>query len=66
MLSLSKDLNARLRPVLQKTLRPGARIFSCYYGIGDWKPEKTVKVMVVEEKRTFPVLLWRIGKADKK
>jgi uncharacterized protein (TIGR03000 family) len=66
MLSLSVDLNRRLRPVLEKTLKPGARIVSCYYGIGDWKPEKTVKVEVAKEKQSFPVHMWRIGKAEKK
>jgi protein-L-isoaspartate O-methyltransferase len=31
--------NAKLRPVLTKTLRPGARIVAHNYPIGDWEPE---------------------------
>jgi uncharacterized protein (TIGR03000 family) len=64
MLYLSKDLNLRLRPVLQKTLKPGARIVSHYHPMGDWKPEKEIKMKAGED--IHSVFLWRIGKADKK
>jgi hypothetical protein len=37
-------VNLRLKPVLQKGLKPGARIVSHDFDMGDWKPEKTVKV----------------------
>ena len=32
--------NVKLRPVLEKTLRPGARIVAHNYPIGDWEPDK--------------------------
>ena len=31
----------RLRPILQKTLKPGSRIVSHRFTMGDWKPAKT-------------------------
>jgi len=32
--------NLKLRPILTRQLRPGARIVSHAFGMGDWKPEK--------------------------
>jgi SAM-dependent methyltransferase len=40
-LYLLSSSNAKLRPILTKQLRPGARIVSHAFGMGDWKPEKT-------------------------
>lgn len=40
-LYLLSSSNAKLRPILTKQLRPGARIISHAFGMGDWKPEKT-------------------------
>jgi cyclopropane fatty-acyl-phospholipid synthase-like methyltransferase len=37
-LYLFPELNARLRPKLLAELRPGARVVSHQFGIGDWKP----------------------------
>jgi hypothetical protein len=33
--------NMKLRPILTKQLRPGARIVSHAFTMGDWAPEKT-------------------------
>src|SRR5260370_33711200 len=44
MLYMGDDINLRLRPILQKTLKPGARIVSHRFTMGDWKPEKTEKI----------------------
>lgn len=41
---MSDDLNLRLRPILQKTLKPGARVVSHRFTMGDWKPLKTITV----------------------
>ncbi|MBM4072058.1 MAG: class I SAM-dependent methyltransferase [Planctomycetes bacterium] len=38
-LYLSDELNMRLRPVLRRTLKPGARIVSHRFRMGDWKPD---------------------------
>ncbi|MEJ7714019.1 MAG: class I SAM-dependent methyltransferase [Pyrinomonadaceae bacterium] len=43
-LYLSDSLNLRLRPKLLRDLRPGTRIISHDFRMGDWKPEQTVKV----------------------
>ena len=32
--------NLKLRPILTRQLRPGARIVSHAFGMGDWKPDK--------------------------
>jgi SAM-dependent methyltransferase len=39
-LYLLPDVNLRLRPKLLKDLRPGARVVSNSFGMGDWKPER--------------------------
>lgn len=43
-LYLSDELNERLLPKLLRELRPGARIISHDFMMGDWKPEISVKV----------------------
>lgn len=58
-LFLSPELNARLRPKLTSQLRPGTRIVSHRYGIGDWVPEQT-RTVTVSETRNYYVFLWRV------
>ncbi|HEV2763660.1 MAG TPA: class I SAM-dependent methyltransferase [Pyrinomonadaceae bacterium] len=43
-LYLLPDVNLRLRPKLLKELKPGTRIVSHAFDMGDWKPEKVVTV----------------------
>ena len=57
-LSLSPELNARLRPKLTSQLKPGARIVSHRYGIGDWVPERT-ETLSVRGTRNH-IFLWRV------
>jgi SAM-dependent methyltransferase len=40
-LYLLSSSNAKLRPILTRQLRPGARIVSHAFSMGDWTPEKT-------------------------
>lgn len=40
-LYLLSSSNAKLRPILTRQLRPGARIVSHAFTMGDWTPEKT-------------------------
>jgi SAM-dependent methyltransferase len=54
-LYLLPDVNLRLRPKLQKELRPGARIVSHAFDMGDWKPKQTVEI---ERKYVY---LWTIA-----
>jgi SAM-dependent methyltransferase len=57
-LFLSPDLNARLRPKLTSQLKPGTRIVSHRYGIGDWVPELT-ETLSVRGTRNH-IFLWRV------
>ena len=43
-LYLLTSVNAKLRPKLLDELRPGVRVVSHAFDMGDWKPDKTVRV----------------------
>ena len=43
-LYLLPDLNVKLRPRLWAELKPGTRIVSHQFPMGDWKPEKTIEM----------------------
>jgi ribosomal protein L11 methylase PrmA len=43
-LYLLPTLNVKLRPKLWKDLKPGTRIVSHDFDMGDWAPEKTVEL----------------------
>jgi SAM-dependent methyltransferase len=43
-LFLLSDVNLKLRPKLLKDLKPGTRVVSNTFEMGDWKPEKRVTV----------------------
>ena len=53
-LYLSQALNQKLRPKLLAELKPGARIVSHHFDMGDWEPERTVKV------GDGTIYLWRV------
>ncbi len=53
-LYLLTSLNIKLRPKLWRDLKPGTRIVSHAFDMGDWKPEKTENV----DGRT--IYLWRV------
>ena len=57
-LYLSEKLNVLLRPKLLRELRPGTRIVSHDFRMGDWPPEKTVRVPWGKLYRT--VYLWTV------
>ncbi len=44
LLYIGDDLGERLSPVLQKSLKPGARVVSHRFMLGDWVPTRTVQV----------------------
>lgn len=44
LIYIGDDLGARMAPVLQKLLKPGTRIVSHRFKLGDWKPDRTVTV----------------------
>ena len=43
-LYLLPDINLKLRPKLLSELKPGTRVVSHNYHMGDWKPEQTVQL----------------------
>ena len=53
-LFLFRELNLELRPRLQSQLRPGARVVSHRFDMGDWAPDAQVSV------NGNPLYLWRI------
>ena len=59
-LYMSDDLNLRLRPILQKTLKSGARVVSHRFTMGDWKPSKTITVTDRDGEK-YRLHLWKIG-----
>lgn len=56
-LFLWPQVNLKLRPQLMK-LRPGTRIVSHVHDLGDWKPERTVRVRAEGENRERTLYLW--------
>ena len=63
MLYMGEDINLRLRPILQKTLKPGSRIVSHRFTMGDWKPDKTETVNSTAGYECL-VHLWTIKKKE--
>ena len=58
MLFLSPEFNLRLRPKLQRELKPGARVVSHWHSMGDWQPQQTVRV--TSEGRERSIYLWTL------
>lgn len=57
-LYLLPELNLRLKPRLLADLPPGARIVSYQFDMGDWTPERTIKLPEGE------LFLWRVPAKD--
>ena len=58
-LYLGRELNQRLRPIFLRDLRPGTRVVSQAFDMGDWLPDSVVTVRSREVAAT-PVHLWVI------
>lgn len=56
-LYLGPDVNRRLRPKLLRELRPGTRIVSHDFSLGEWTPER---MFTVPEVPGHVVYLWRV------
>jgi precorrin-6B methylase 2 len=68
-LFLLPNINLKLRPKLLKDLKPGTRIVSNTFDMGDWKPEKEMPVEGAEEEDSYlsqKLYLWIVParKAD--
>jgi len=49
LLYMGEQFNLALRPLFEKQCKPGTRIVSHRFLIGDWKPDKTIPVSSVSE-----------------
>jgi SAM-dependent methyltransferase len=59
-LYLLSGANLKLRPTLQKQLKPGSRVVSHQFGMGDWVPTRTETI--TDQRGTSRLLyLWVIG-----
>lgn len=56
ILYLLPHLNLKLRPKLLQQLKPGSRILSIDFDMGDWQPDQVVKLDYIEEEST--IYLW--------
>jgi ubiquinone/menaquinone biosynthesis C-methylase UbiE len=54
------DSNERLRPALERQLRPGSRVVSYQFPVRGWKPHETVHVKL--GKADYPIFVYQIGK----
>ena len=55
-LYLTREVNLRLRPKLERELAPGTSVVSFNFDMGDWEPASMLRVDV--SGRTTPVYLW--------
>lgn len=59
MLYMGNELNEALRPILQKQLKPGSRIVSHRFLMGDWKPEKSETITGADGSK-YDIHVWTI------
>jgi uncharacterized protein (TIGR03000 family) len=66
LLYMGDDINMRLKPILKSKLKPGSRVVSHRFIMGDdWPPYRTEKV-TGKDGRDYNLHLWIIGKDGKK
>jgi uncharacterized protein (TIGR03000 family) len=65
MLYMGDDIGERISPILQKTLKPGSRIVSHRFLLGDWKPDRTINVQDADE-IDYELHLWVVKEPEKK
>ena len=64
LLYMGDDINNRLKPILKKTLKSGARVVSHRFTMGEWTPTKTQRV-TGKDGREYSLHLWVIAKKEK-
>lgn len=60
MMYLLPEVNLKLRPTLLEDLRPGTRVVSHSFNMGDWQPDNTVYVDQGESATTHTIYMWVI------
>ncbi len=61
LIYIGDDLGARMSPLLQKVCKPGTRIVSHRFLLGDWKPDKTETVKG-EDGDEYTLHYWEVKK----
>jgi len=64
-LYMGNEFDALLAPILEKQLKPGTRIVSHRFLLGDWKPDKTIKVTGTDGDE-YTLHLWTVKEKEKK
>jgi uncharacterized protein (TIGR03000 family) len=64
LIYIGDDLGARMAPVLKKLLKPGTRIVSHRFSLGDWKPDKTIVVKGTDGD-DYTLHYWVVKEKDK-
>jgi uncharacterized protein (TIGR03000 family) len=64
LLYIGDDLGAKLSPLLQKGLKPGSRVVSHRFHLGDWKPDKTIEVTGADGDQ-YTLHLWVVPERKK-
>jgi uncharacterized protein (TIGR03000 family) len=59
MLYMGNEFNNLLRPLLEKQLKPGTRIVSHRFVLGDWAPDKTITVTGMDGDE-YKLHLWTV------
>lgn len=63
-LYLLPDVNRRLRPKLFRELKPGTRVVSHAFDMGEWNPEKVLKI-TTDKDRERTIYYWVISQENK-
>lgn len=61
LLYMGNEMNEALRPILQRELKPGSRIVSHRFLMGDWKPAKS-ETIIGQDGIKYDIHLWIVGK----
>jgi len=64
MLYMGNEFNNLLRPLLEKQLKPGTRIVSHRFVLGDWAPDKTITV-TGQDGDEYKLHLWTVKEKGK-
>lgn len=64
LLYIGDDLGERLGPVLRANLKPGARVVSHRFSLGDWEPKQRVTVNG-EDGAEYELLYWVVEEKKK-
>jgi uncharacterized protein (TIGR03000 family) len=60
LLYMGDHFNMLIRPVLWRQLKPGSRVVSHRFTMGDWRPDKTITVQSAEVSGDYDLHLWTI------